>query len=119
MTLLAACPGGNILEPAVAEVADTNLVPFADELVSGLTGPQNDVFHHDARFKMLAAGRRFGKTHLSLVQLIVWAALKSGSLNWYIAPTYERQKALLGGSSRRWSRRNYLPTRTRLTYQLS
>ena len=27
MTLLAACPGGNILEPAVAEVADTNLVP--------------------------------------------------------------------------------------------
>ena len=86
MTLLAACPGGNILEPAVAEVADTNLVPFADELVSGLTGPQNDVFHHDARFKMLAAGRRFGKTHLSLVQLIVWAAAKSGSLELVLGP---------------------------------
>ena len=94
MTLLAACPGGNILEPAVAEVADTNLVPFADELVSGLTGPQNDVFHHDARFKMLAAGRRFGKTHLSLVQLIVWAAAKSGSLNWYLAPTYRAAKSI-------------------------
>ena len=68
--------------------------PFADELVSGLTGPQNDVFHHDARFKMLAAGRRFGKTHLSLVQLIVWAAAKSGSLNWYLAPTYRAAKSI-------------------------
>ncbi len=94
MTLLAACPGGNILEPVIAEVVDTNLVPFADELVSGLTGPQNDVFHHDARFKMLAAGRRFGKTHLSLVQLIVWGAQKAGSLNWYLAPTYRAAKSI-------------------------
>ena len=94
MTLLAACPGGNILEPAVAQVADTNLVPFADGLVSGLTGPQTEVFNHPARFRMLAAGRRFGKTHLSLVQLIVWAAAKSGSLNWYLAPTYRAAKSI-------------------------
>ena len=75
-------------------MVDTNLVPFADELVAGLTGPQNDVFHHDARFKMLAAGRRFGKTHLSLVQLIVWGAQKAGSLNWYLAPTYRAAKSI-------------------------
>ena len=77
MSLLDRCAGGLILE-AITDVVDTNLVPFADELVSGLTGPQNDVFHHDARFKMLAAGRRFGKTHLSLVQLIVWARRRQG-----------------------------------------
>ena len=94
MTLLAACPGGNILEPAVAVVGDTNLVPFADGLVSGLTDPQSQVYSDDARFKMLCSGRRFGKTHLCLVQLIVWAAQKSGSLNWYIAPSYKAAKQI-------------------------
>lgn len=94
MTLLAACPGGNILEPAVAVVADTNLVPFADGLVSGLTDPQSQVYSDPSRFKMLCSGRRFGKTHLCLVQLIVWAAQKSGSLNWYIAPSYKAAKQI-------------------------
>jgi hypothetical protein len=94
MSLLSACPGGTLLEPPATQQKDTNLVPFADELVSGLTGPQTEVFNHPARFRMLAAGRRFGKTHLSLVQLIVWAAAKSGSLNWYLAPTYRAAKSI-------------------------
>ena len=94
MGLLDRCAGGLILEPAVAEVADTNLVPFADELVSGLTGPQSEVYGNPARFKMLCSGRRFGKTHLCLVQLIVWAAMKAGSLNWYISPTYKSSKQI-------------------------
>ena len=38
MSLLAACPGGNILEPPVAEVLDTDLVPFATDLINGLSG---------------------------------------------------------------------------------
>ena len=94
MSLLSACPGGTLLEPPASQQKDTNLVPFADELVAGLTGPQTEVFNHPARFRMLAAGRRFGKTHLSLVQLIVWAAAKSGSLNWYLAPTYRAAKSI-------------------------
>ena len=94
MTLLAACPGGNILEPAVAEVIDTDLVPFANDLIGGLSGPQSEVYGDPARFKMLCSGRRFGKTHLCLVQLIVWAAMKSGTLNWYIAPTYKSAKQI-------------------------
>ena len=94
MTLLAACPGGNILEPAVAEVVDTDLVPFATDLIGGLSGPQSEVYGSPARFKMLCSGRRFGKTHLCLVQLIVWAAMKSGTLNWYIAPTYKSAKQI-------------------------
>ena len=118
MSLLDRCAGGLILEPAITDVVDTNLVPFADGLVSGLTGPQNDVFH-DARFKMLAAGRRFGKTHLSLVQLIVWGAQKAGSLNWFWAPTYRASQILLGVSSKRWSQRSYSPIRTRSTSALS
>ena len=94
MTLLAACPGGNILEPAVAEVIDTDLVPFATDLIGGLSGPQSEVYSDPSRFKMLCSGRRFGKTHLCLVQLIVWAAMKSGTLNWYIAPTYKSAKQI-------------------------
>ena len=94
MTLLAACPGGNILEPAVAEVVDTDLVPFANDLIGGLSGPQSEVYSDPSRFKMLCSGRRFGKTHLCLVQLIVWAAMKSGTLNWYIAPTYKSAKQI-------------------------
>ena len=99
MSILANCPGGFLLEPPEAVVTETDLRPFADGLVSGLTGPQNDVFHHPARFRMLAAGRRFGKTHLSLVQLIVWAAQKSGSLNWYLAPTYRAAKSIASATA--------------------
>ena len=94
MSLLDRCAGGLILEPPVAELQDTNLVPFADGLVSGLSGPQSEVYGSPARFKMLCSGRRFGKTHLCLVQLIVWAAMKAGSLNWYIAPTYKSAKQI-------------------------
>ena len=93
-SLLSHAPGGLLLEPPQPKVADTNLIPFADGLIAGLTEPQLTVFHDQARFKMLAAGRRFGKTHLSLVQLIVWAAQKAGSLNWYLAPTYRAAKSI-------------------------
>jgi phage terminase large subunit len=94
MSLLDRCKGGLLLEPPQDEVKSTDLRPFAQDLIAGLTGPQLTVFKDDARFKMLAAGRRFGKTHLSLVQLIVWAAEKAGSLNWYLAPTYRAAKSI-------------------------
>ena len=94
MTLLSACPGGSILEPAIAQHVDTDLQPFADDLIAGLSGPQSEVYGDPSRFKMLCSGRRFGKTHLCLVQLIVWAAQKSGSLNWYISPTYKSSKQI-------------------------
>ena len=94
MSLLAACPGGTLLEPPTAQVETKDLRPFADELIQGLSIPQREVYNHPARFKMLCSGRRFGKTHLCLVQLIVWAAQKAGSLNWYIAPTYKSAKQI-------------------------
>jgi len=94
MSLLSNCPGGSILEPIQETTLDTDLLPFANGLIGGLTVPQTEVFDDPARFRMLAAGRRFGKTHLSLVQLIVWAAQKAGSLNWYLAPTYRAAKSI-------------------------
>ena len=94
MSLLSNCPGGSLLEPIQVKTLDTDLLPFANGLIGGLTRPQTEVFDDPARFRMLAAGRRFGKTHLSLVQLIVWAAQKAGSLNWYLAPTYRAAKSI-------------------------
>ena len=94
MSLLDRCPGGLVLDQPVAQVAESNLIPFATDLIGGLSTPQSEVYSDPARFKMLCSGRRFGKTHLCLVQLIIWAAMKTGSLNWYIAPTYKSAKQI-------------------------
>jgi len=56
-----------------------------------LKHPQWAVFRDPSRFRVLAAGRRFGKTYLSLVELCQ-AAWKSGRLAWYVAPTYKQAK---------------------------
>ena len=93
-SLLDIAPGGTLLEPPKEKTIDTDLIPFADELIAGLSKPQREVYDSLARFKMLCSGRRFGKTHLCLVQLIVWAAQKPGSLCWYIGPTYKSAKSI-------------------------
>ena len=56
-----------------------------------LKSRQWTVFTSDARFRILVAGRRFGKTFLSLVELCQ-AAWSPGRLAWYIAPTYKQAK---------------------------
>ena len=93
-SLLDRCAGGTLLQLPVPRIDDSDLRPFADELIAGLSDPQREVYDSPARFKMLCSGRRFGKTHLCLVQLIVWAAQKPGSLCWYLAPTYKSAKSI-------------------------
>lgn len=57
-----------------------------------LTKPQSYIFKDESRFRVVVAGRRFGKTFLSTVELIR-AALHGGNKNcWYIAPTYKAAK---------------------------
>jgi hypothetical protein len=51
------------------------------------------VFGCDQRFRVLVAGRRFGKTYLALVELIQ-AAWSAGRLAWYVAPTYKQAKRI-------------------------
>jgi Terminase large subunit, T4likevirus-type, N-terminal len=58
-----------------------------------LKPPQWTVFNSDARFRVLVAGRRFGKTFLSLVELCR-AAWSQGRLAWYVAPTYKQAKRI-------------------------
>ena len=58
-----------------------------------LKSPQWEVFSCDRRFRLLVAGRRFGKTYLALVELCQ-AAWAPGRLVWYIAPTYKQAKRI-------------------------
>ncbi len=58
-----------------------------------LKRPQWKVFRCKQRFRVLVAGRRFGKTFLALVELCR-AAWAPGRLAWYVAPTYKQGKRI-------------------------
>lgn len=56
-----------------------------------LKPPQWTVFCSKQRFRVLVAGRRFGKTYLALVELCQAASIR-GHLVWYVAPTLKQAK---------------------------
>lgn len=55
---------------------------------------QYKVFASSKRFRILNAGRRFGKTHLAVIELFYHAANNPGTMNWYIAPTYRQAEQI-------------------------
>jgi len=59
-----------------------------------LSKAQDDIFGDPSRFKVVVAGRRFGKTVLALCFLLYCANLKRNSINWYTAPTYRQAKQI-------------------------
>jgi hypothetical protein len=58
-----------------------------------LKTPQREVFLSPHRFRVLVAGRRFGKTYLANVELLR-AASGRGRTAWYVAPTYRQAKRI-------------------------
>jgi len=56
-----------------------------------LTKPQSKVWNSKKRFKILLAGRRFGKSHLALAWVANNAQKRVG-LHWYVAPSYQQAK---------------------------
>lgn len=61
-----------------------------------VTKDQIDIINDPARFKVIVAGRRWGKTHLSLFDLLInkrdGAWKHSKMKNWFVAPTYRQAK---------------------------
>jgi hypothetical protein len=55
---------------------------------------QKVVFLHRARFKVVVAGRRWGKTQLARTCLIRYAQVKK-RLIWYVAPSYRMAKQIM------------------------
>lgn len=71
---------------------------------------QMEVFRSDHRFKVVVAGRRWGKTQMSKVALIKAAGAKPNQHVWYVAPTYRMAKQimwqdLLEAIPKRWIKR--------------
>ena len=53
---------------------------------------QGEVFNSDKRFRVLVAGRRFGKSYLSCIELLRGAINRPGETYFYCAPTYRMAK---------------------------
>ena len=68
---------------------------MAKQTVKRLLHPaQMEVFKDKTRYKVLCAGRRFGKTHLAINWLLE-GSLKAGKgMSWYVAPTYKQAKLI-------------------------
>lgn len=60
---------------------------------SGLTNNQRVVAESGARFRVLASGRRFGKTYLAIYELLFRAA-RVNQVVWYVAPSYRQAKQI-------------------------
>lgn len=60
---------------------------------SGLTNNQRVVAESGARFRVLASGRRFGKTYLAIYELLFRAARVNQTV-WYVAPSYRQAKQI-------------------------
>jgi len=58
-----------------------------------LTKPQQTVANDKNRFRLVAAGRRFGKSFLAIRELCYFARIPK-STNYYIAPTYRMAKSI-------------------------
>jgi len=75
------------------------------ELNFKLHPAQLEIFSDPHRFKVIAAGRRFGKSFLSAVALIVkgmedvneYGYSLKGKDVWYIAPTFQQGKDIMWG----------------------
>ena len=53
---------------------------------------QGEVFKSESRFRVLVAGRRFGKSYLSCIELLKAAISRPGETYFYCAPTYRMAK---------------------------
>jgi hypothetical protein len=85
-----------------------------------LKEPQWTVFQCDQRFRALVAGRRFGKTYLSLVELCR-AAWAPGRLAWYVGPSNVQSKRICWKALKKmtqpyWARK---PSETDLRIELT
>jgi hypothetical protein len=59
-----------------------------------LSNAQEAIATDQHRFRVVVAGRRFGKTHLSIRELC-YHARKPNSEVWYVAPTYRQAKQIV------------------------
>jgi len=67
------------------------------KLVVALHAKQQEVFNDTTRFKVVAAGRRFGKSRLAAWVLLIQALQSKEKDVFYIAPTFQQAKDIMWG----------------------
>ncbi len=72
---------------------ETNVDEWVFEL--GLHPAQEEVWESEARFKVVAAGRRFGKTVLGTAKLLVAATKTPKSTSLWVAPSHSQSRMAL------------------------
>ena len=60
-----------------------------------LSEPQKEVIKSEKRFRVLITGRRFGKTHLCLVEILRQARHCDNGKIFYVSPTYRMSKEIM------------------------
>jgi len=81
---------------------------------------QLEVFLSPTRFRMVSAGRRFGKTYLAQAELLR-AANAAGKIAWYVGPNYKQSKRVVWESLKQMSRPFWrgVPSETDLRIELA
>jgi Terminase RNaseH-like domain len=92
-------------EPGLPTVRSTTVIQSELEAIF-LHPKQMEVFRSPHRFRVVTAGRRWGKTQLAKVSLIKYAKVPR-RLVWYVAPSYRMAKQimwpdLLASVPRKW-----------------
>ena len=88
-------------------------------MIISLKPAQSRVFVCDRRFRVLAAGRRFGKTYLACTELCR-AAMGPGRVAWYVAPSYKQGKRIAWMALKKFTRQFWAspPNETDLRIEL-
>jgi hypothetical protein len=60
-----------------------------------LSDPQREVIASDKRFRVLITGRRFGKTHLCMMELLRKGRDNPNGKIFYVSPTYRMSKEIM------------------------
>lgn len=87
-------PGGLLFQPPISPQRAYDFSTEIQALEDSYTEPQRRVAESPTRYKLLCCGRRFGKTYLSVAQLLIWAMRKPGGLFWYVTSTYRAAKRI-------------------------
>lgn len=86
-----------------------------------LTPQQTAVHRSTARFRIVIAGRRSGKTYLARTEIVQAALERPGRVVWYVAPTHEMARELMWEPLCAWMHPEWLaepPHQTHLTLRL-
>ncbi len=96
------------------------MISPSNQFHASLHKHQWEVFSSPARFRVLVAGRRFGKTELALVEMVNAALQGPGRVVWYLAPNSQQARTIAWDRLKRMTQRFWAkrPSETKMRIEL-